>query len=541
MIRKPQLWLITFILAVLMAIAPPTKAAEQILLTYAPFQFSIAIEDINQFAQSGTIPSSLKFILNRFSPERQTQIRNLLRLKNAVNPVILSRVTYTATGERLIRRVGELIQTRDRQNGFYAIRAALLQAAADPQGLSILNFLQKFPTDIHLDLPSILKFSNQIRATLQETKIFVTNLEKETTKIAQSNPVQNLNQLPDLRQPGALAVTLQTLELKDKNRALLRRYRQGRPLTVDLYRPITPSTTPVILISGGLGGDRNSFKNLAQHLASQGFTAIILDHPGSNAQRQRDFFKGLYSENFDSQDFIDRPLDVSFILDELTQRNASEFNNQLNLQQVGMFGYSLGGTAALALAGATLNFDQLKQDCGNQINIINIAVLYQCRALELPRQTYSLKDDRIKAIYLFVPSSKHIYGIQGISHVHIPIFWQATDEDIVTPLILEQVPMFNALKSPQKYFLVSQKLPHTRVILRLSDRVTGGNRSMLSDELFEVTQGYLKAFNTAFFKTYINQDKTYYPYLTASYAQAFAQSPYNLSLVQSVQTLMGRD
>jgi len=172
--------------------------------------------------------------------------------------------------------------------------------------------------------------------------------------------------------------------------------------------------------------------------------------PGSHAQRQKRFsFKRTFTaKNFDSQDFIDRPLDVSFVLDELTRRNASEFNNQLNLQQVGMFGYSLGGTAALALAGATINFNQLEQDCGTQINIINIAVLYQCRALEIPHQNYKLKDDRIKAIFLFVPSSKHIYGSHGISNVRIPIFWQATNEDIVTPLVLEQVPMFNALPSP---------------------------------------------------------------------------------------------
>jgi predicted dienelactone hydrolase len=541
MIRKTQLWLTAFSIAVILAIAPPAKAAQHLYLTYGPFEFSIAVKDLNQFAQTGTIPPDLKFILNRFSPQQQTQIRDLLRLKNEVNPVILSRVTYTATVERLIKRIGELIQTRDRQNGFYAIRAALLQSATDPQGLSILNFLQKFPTDLRLDLPATLKFVNQLKATIKDTDTFVADLEKATTKIAQSESPVDLNQLADLRQPGALTVVMQTLSLRDKKRALHSRYPKGRPLTVDLYRPTTPNPTPIILISGGLGGDRNHFKDLAQHLASQGFTAVVLDHPGSNAQRQRDFFKGLYSENFDSQDFIDRPLDISFVLDELTQRNASEFNNQLNLQQVGMFSYSLGGTAALALAGATINFNQLEQDCGTQVNIINIAILYQCRALELPRQNYQLKDDRIKAIFLFVPSSKHIYGTQGISHVRIPIFWQATNEDIITPLILEQVPMFNALPSHQKYLAVSQGLPHTRVILRLLDRVTGTNRTMLSEELFKVTQDYLKTFNTAFFKAYISHDKTYRPYLTASYAQAFAQQPYSLSLVKSVQNLTNAD
>ncbi|NJR37532.1 MAG: alpha/beta hydrolase [Leptolyngbyaceae cyanobacterium CSU_1_4] len=533
MIRNPRLWLTPLIFTALMAIAAPAKAAEHIYLNYGPFEFSIAVDDLNQFAQTGTIPPQLKFILNRFSPERQAQIRNLLRLKNEVNPVILSRVTYTVTAERLLKRLGDLVQTRDRQNGFYAIRAALLQAAEDSQGLSLLNFLQKFPTDLRLNLPGTLKFVNQLKTTIQETDTFVAELEQETTQIAQSEPPIDLTQLSDLRQPGKLAIGMQTLSLKDEKR--------NRPLTLDLYRPHTSSPAPIIFISGGLGGERSHFKDLAQHLASQGFAAIVLDHPGSNAQRQRDFFKGLYSENFDSQDFIDRPLDISFVLDELTRRNANDFHNQLNLQLVGMFGYSLGGTAALALAGATLNFNQLEQDCGNQINVINIAVLYQCRALELPRYNYQLKDDRIKAIFLFVPSSQHIYGSQGVKNIRIPVFWQATNEDIVTPLVLEQVPMFNALPSVQKYLAVSQKLPHTRVILRLLDRVTGTNRAMLSDELFKVTQNYLKTFNTAFFKAYISQDNTYQPYLTASYAKAFAQQPYHLTLIPSRQPLVNRD
>jgi predicted dienelactone hydrolase len=507
----------------LLTLAPPTIAADNLYLNYGPFEFTLPTQDLDQFAQTGTVPPSLKFILDRFPPDRQTQIRNLLRLPNKVSPVIVSRVTYSATGERLAKRVGELIQTGDRQNGFYAIRAALIQSAADPQGLSLLNFIKKSPTDLRIDIPEVLKFANQLTTTIKDTDRLVAELEKESTAIAQSNPQ---NPLPNLDQPGTFPITTQTLNLRDETR--------DRPLTIDLYRPRTPHHTPLIILSGGLGGERDHDKNLAQHLASHGFTAITIDHPGSNAQRQRDFFKGLHRDNFDSEDFIDRPKDITFVLDQLTQRNATEFNNQLNLQQVGMYGYSLGGTAALALAGATINFEQLEKDCGTNVNIINIAVLYQCRALELPRQNYQLKDDRIKAIYLFVPSSKHIYNTQGITNVKIPIFWQATNEDLITPLILEQAPMFAALPSRHKYLAVAQGLPHTRVILGLLDRVTGSNRVMTSDQLFQVTQNYLKTFNTAFFKTYITQDKTYSPYLTAAYAQTYAQQPYKLSLVESL-------
>jgi predicted dienelactone hydrolase len=503
--------------------AAPAKAAEQVYLAYGPFEFSVTVDSLAQFAQTGTIEPDAEFILDRLSPEQQAQAREFLSLKNDVNPVILSRVSYSVTGERLIRRLGDLVQTRAGQNGFYGIRAALVQAATEPEGLTLINFLRKFPTDIRLNIQGMLRFAAEIKTTIRDTDAFVAALQQETIANAKANPA---SQLPDLRQPGTVSFEVQDLTLRDEKR--------DRPIPVTFYRPNVPNNIPLIIISGGLGGERNHFQTLAQHLASHGFAVAELDHLGSNDRRQKAFFQGLYRENFDSQDFIDRPLDVTFVLNELEKRNATELNGQLNLKRVGMFGYSLGGTAALALAGAKIDFEGLAKDCGADINVVNIAVLYQCRALELPRQDYALQDDRIQAVYLYVPSSRHLYGEKGIASVRIPIFWQATNEDIVTPLLLEQAPMFKALPSADKYLLVSQRLPHTRVILRLLDRVMGTNRAANSEELFQVTQNYLKTFNTAFFQEYINRDPQYQPYLTPGYAEAIAQPPYRLSLVRSL-------
>jgi predicted dienelactone hydrolase len=500
----------------------------RIYLNYGPFEFSAGVEALERFAQDGTVDEELGFILNRFSPERQAQIRGLLNLRHKVSPVIVSRVGYANTTERLLQWLGQMVQTGDRQNGFYAIRAALVLAAADPDGLSLINVLKKFPTDVRIDIAKVINFSQEIKTTIRETDQIVAELEAETTKLAQAKSLEN-QEIPDLSQPGTWQYQQETLNLKDASR--------DRPLTIDVYRPVVPGDetdpTPVIMVSGGLGAQRSHFAYLAEHLASQGFAVVLLDHPGSNDKRQRDFFKGLYRDNFDSRDFIDRPLDVTFVLNELEKRNP-EFDHPLNLKQVGMFGYSWGGTAALALAGAEINFEQLEQECGSNLDIVNIAVLYQCRALELPHQTYQLKDDRIQAIFLFVPSSRHVYGAKELAAVRVPIFWQATNEDLITPLILEHVPMFKAAGSTEKYLAVSQGLPHTRVILGLLDRVTGANRSQSSEQLFNVTQSYLKTFNSAFFQTYINHDKDYQSYLTAAYAQAVTQKPYTLSLVRSV-------
>ncbi len=47
-------------------------------------------------------------------------------------------------------------------------------------------------------------------------------------------------------------------------------------------------------------------------------------------------------------------------------------------------GQSFGAYTALALAGAKINFEQLKQDYLPQAQYLNPSLFLQCRALELP-------------------------------------------------------------------------------------------------------------------------------------------------------------
>ncbi len=74
-------------------------------------------------------------------------------------------------------------------------------------------------------------------------------------------------------------------------------------------------------------------------------------------------------------EFINRPLDVKFLLDELENRDKSDPSIQLNLQQVGVIGQSFGGYTALALAGASLNKEQLQKDCQKLNDSLNVSLL----------------------------------------------------------------------------------------------------------------------------------------------------------------------
>ena len=87
-----------------------------------------------------------------------------------------------------------------------------------------------------------------------------------------------------------------------------------------------------------------------------------------------------------TNDDLKMHIDISFLLNELEQLNKYQLQGQLNLEKVGIFGHSFGASTAFALAGAEINFNQLQQDCGPQMEILNMSLLLQCRALELKPQ-----------------------------------------------------------------------------------------------------------------------------------------------------------
>ncbi|MBD1850614.1 alpha/beta hydrolase [Leptolyngbya sp. FACHB-711] len=499
----------------------PVRAAERIYFNYGLLGFSIEVKDLETFAQSGQGIDRLGYLSGLLSG-RKTQVQDALQTRYQVDPTMAAQFSYTRSGEQLLQEAGDIFQTASRQNGASSLRAALILAADDSQGLSAINFLRQLPTDMRIDVGQAFRLMGLIRSLLQETDRFASDLEQQSAAIAQSEAIVDWSKLPDLRQAGNVAVQKQTFTVQDAQR--------NRSIVTDLYLPDAAQPVPLIVISNGLGARRDLFDELAQQLASHGFAVAVPEHPGSNRDRLLAFYQGLHRENFDATEYVDRPRDVIVLLDDLTRRNQSDLNDRLNLQQVGVFGYSFGGTTALSLAGAQFDRAQLQANCQTQRAIINISLLYQCRALDLPQLDQNLRDDRIKAIYLFVPFGRSLFGQAGLRDVKVPVFWEATDQDILTPLLVEQLPAYRHLTAPQKYLAVAKGLPHAR----LTHDTLGGftNRQTPWSELKRISQTYHSALTVAFFKTYIVQDETYQPFLQANYTQVLSDRAYPIGLIQ---------
>ncbi|MFM7450846.1 MAG: alpha/beta hydrolase [Leptolyngbyaceae cyanobacterium] len=512
--RRPKLSLLLGIASALLTAIPAT-AAEKLYFSYSLFQESLQVKSLEAFAKDGTINSDLAFYfwLARADREQQQRFREALTRQSTVDPVQLSRFFYSDLGEDILTNFGRFIQLPSSGNGKHGLRAALILAAEEPGGLSLLSFLRNFPTDIHIDAQDVLRLSAALRHIVDLTARFTNEVKQLSAEEASREPVVDFSKLPDLRQPGPYGFQSARWELFDRSR--------NRRFYVMVYRPATwPSgKVPVIIFSHGLASRPEDFATRAEHLASYGFLVALPQHPGSDFGQAQALLNGFSRDVFLVSEFIDRPKDISFVLDELQRRNPSEFKGQLDVESVGVAGHSFGGYAAMAVAGVPIDFTNLEADCKQEWSFLNTSMLLQCRALDLPRQTYRFTDPRVKAIAVGNPVNKSIFGVSGLQQLKLPIMLGAGSYDPATPFIFEQVPSFITIGSPERYLALAEGQAHVDFsqidagITNVIDSVPG--LTLPSPDLLD---SYVNAMFTAFFQVYLRGDASYRPFLQASYA-----------------------
>ncbi|MEH2363254.1 alpha/beta hydrolase [Nostoc sp.] len=515
--------------------ATPGLGAERISFFYPPFgEFYLSVDSLETFAKEGKIDEDFSFYASRATPQQLAQLRDLLQQRFNVTPTLVSQVTYSPVGEQVMEQLGELLLTESRKNGFYAIRASLILAAADQNGLTVVNLLRKFPSNtIRVNFTEGLSIVDDLSQLLKKKDEVFASLQKEAIA-SSANSTIDFSKQPDLRSPGKFHWQKKTFELNDVSR--------DRRLPVDVYLPESGSQSqpeapfPLVVISHGLASDRSSFVYLAEHLASYGFAVAVLEHPGSNAKRFQEYFAGLAGPP-EPAEFINRPLDIKYLLNELQRLEKSDptLQGKLNFQQVGAIGQSFGGYTVLTLAGANINFNQLRQDCNPNYSSFNLSLFLQCEASKLPIKNYDLKDDRIKAIIAINPIDSLILGQAGVGQIKMPVMLVAGSQDIFAPPVFEQIRPFTWLSDPNKYLALIENATHFSAIAEPTSQngALPVPRALLGPDSAAV-YSYLKALSVAFLETHLLNRPEYRSYLQPSYAIFISKEPLNLSLLQSL-------
>ena len=526
----------------------PVLAAERIKFNYGILGFSLSVDALELFAEEGIINDELHFYTKRLDEQTVKQLHRILSRQINIDPILLYRLTRSPMVVEILENLGKVATTHRGHNGFHAIRASIINSAiAKPKtGITSIDVLRTFPTEnIWLDTAKLIELREELTILL-EYREAIRDLVVRQAELEASLTTANsfLPQL-DLRQPGSIDFTQQTITINSRVADIDSGVRSHEPFRAKLYLPQGLSrTVPIAILSHGFGSEPRAFNYLGEHLASHGIAAVSVEHLGSDSDYELEILEGAKKRAISSREFIERPLDIHYVLDELERLNQSDPNlkGTLDLERVGMIGHSLGGYTTLALAGAEININRLQQQCPNKKISLNISLLMQCRAKDLiPKR--QLADSRIKGAIAISPIVSGIFGKENLSDISIPTAIISGSEDIIAPVVQEQVYPFTWLSAKDRYLAMMipgdhfsgsnlpRKKPADHTIIEefvLKDTATHIGKRLSNG------QSYIKAFAVAFIKAHIEGDSKYLSYLSASYARNISSSKIDFNVIRSL-------
>ncbi len=511
------------------SLSRPVGATERIHLRVGPLSQTIHVSDLALFAESGVVPDRLKLYKSVLTPEVRSVLNNRLALNPAIGERMIEDVLASPNGELLLDALATVVPGLTVEQ----IQAAVHAAAADEKGLNLIGVLQAIPEDeLDIDLTAAVGMVSQLNLSRLESQAL-------SSVLAHGLLVDSLPALPsnlDPAQPGTQPVGQRHFSFRDRDRQ--------RTIKLDIYRGVYPKDAPLVVLSHGFGADRQFLTYMASHLASHGLTVVSIEHPGSNVEALTEIpldpnVLQRPGRLLPATEFLDRPLDVSFVLDRLEwmNRSSTTLHRQVNTEQAIVIGHSLGGYTGLALAGAKLDLRSLRTFCDGLRPVgLSPADWLQCAAVELLEDEADFTDERIVGVMAMNPLVGELFGPAGLTEVTVPTLMLTGTQDAVTPTLRQQLTPFTQLAGP-KYLIAV--IGGTHLSVGDPDNV---NQSLtqvpfmpeLHGEQTVALREYLQGVSLSFAMQYTDGAERYQPFLSPAYAERFSTEALPLRFTQTL-------
>jgi len=235
--------------------------------------------------------------------------------------------------------------------------------------------------------------------------------------------------------------------------------------------PKTPQKFPLILLSHGTGGSAQSMAWFARGLAEAGYIVAAVNHHGNTAVEPKYLPQGFAL-------WWERARDLSVLLDKLIADPA--FGPRIDMNRVGVAGFSLGGYTALMLAGARTDYAQWQHYCDKAPSDSSCKLTAEAdfgmdkmkRVLDtdararasLARAGDNYRDERVRAAFAMAPVLALAFDKASLAHISIPVSMLVGENDDQAPplsnaaLLATQIPMaqLHEIKNGTHYMFIAR-------------------------------------------------------------------------------------
>jgi predicted dienelactone hydrolase len=202
----------------------------------------------------------------------------------------------------------------------------------------------------------------------------------------------------------------------------------------------SPSKLPLVVLSHGTGGSALNMGWLGTELASRGYIAVAVNHPGNNG-----------ADGYTPQGFAiwwQRARDLSIAIDKMLA--DATFGRRIDPKRIGAAGFSLGGYTMIELAGGRTDVDAFwafcKSPCADGIcesppefpdlveqweQLARTDAEFQ-QALKHASDSY--RDRRVLAVFAIAPALGPAFSSASLDQIAIPVAIVAGAADETVPV-----------------------------------------------------------------------------------------------------------
>ncbi len=476
-----------------------TMAAERISIRLDAFQRSVSVTELAEFANTGKISKKLKTYFRQLKPNEQQSLRDSLNKSAPVTSIKAATFIDTPLGQVSLQQLVKVLDLPSEQAKL-AMSSALIIGSQSGE-LTLIEGIKAYPLQtIPINVEAVASFAKEINGVISLQNNLFSRIEELEASVGSSttqseNEISSTSKLEQLAKNG---------DKKYESIAFSFQRANGSKITAIAYIPTTlgkQKLMPLVVLAPGLNSNMNALLYVGRLLASHGYAVASLNFPYTSENTVHAVIKGSTAIPAPNK-WFGQPKNVSELIDQIEKR----WGDQINTQNVGVLGQSLGGYTATALSGASLDWDHLLEGCKPLSDpdkvVLNPAVIWQCKATGQVVKRSDFSDKRVKAVIAVNPVTNPIFSKKSMQEINIPILYISGTADIFAPPFSQQLGPYSAIQHPDRLLAVQKNGTHLSFLegtSKLPSYIIGPDQSFARKELLGISH--------AFFATHLNNER----------------------------------